>query len=74
MKEDALLTSKPEPTNEAYAIAKICGLKLCEFYRQQYSCVPFCNANESVRIRGLLPPRIRMIPYDPADTYGQGKW
>ena len=36
MKEDALLTSKPEPTNEAYAIAKICGLKLCEFYRQQY--------------------------------------
>ena len=27
MKEDALLTSKPEPTNEAYAIAKICGPK-----------------------------------------------
>ena len=25
-----------EPTNEAYAIAKIAGLKLCQFYRQQY--------------------------------------
>jgi GDP-L-fucose synthase len=34
--EDALLTGPLEPTNEAYAIAKIAGLKLCEAYRRQY--------------------------------------
>jgi len=34
--EDALLTSALEPTNEPYAIAKIAGLKLCEYYRKQY--------------------------------------
>lgn len=33
--EDALLTGPLEPTNEAYAIAKIAGLKLCAAYRQQ---------------------------------------
>lgn len=38
MKEDALLTSSLEKTNEAYAVAKIAGLKLCEFYQQQYGC------------------------------------
>ena len=36
MQETALLTSSLEPTNEAYAIAKIAGLKLCQFYRSQY--------------------------------------
>lgn len=36
--EDSLLTGPLEPTNEAYAIAKIAGLKLCEFYRRQYGC------------------------------------
>tara|TARA_R110000850_G_scaffold55877_15_gene132070 strand:- start:1527 stop:2459 length:933 start_codon:yes stop_codon:yes gene_type:complete len=39
IKEDYLLTSALEPTNEAYAIAKIAGLKLCEFYRQQHGCL-----------------------------------
>jgi GDP-L-fucose synthase len=34
--EDSLLTSPLEPTNEAYAIAKIAGLKMCQFYNQQY--------------------------------------
>lgn len=34
--EDALLTGPLEKTNEAYAIAKIAGLKMCEYYRQQY--------------------------------------
>jgi len=34
--EDSLLTGALEPTNEAYAIAKIAGLKLCEAYRRQY--------------------------------------
>ncbi len=36
MKEDALLTSSLEPTNEAYALAKICGIKLCQAYARQY--------------------------------------
>ncbi len=36
IQESSLLTSSLEPTNEAYAIAKIAGLKLCEFYRRQY--------------------------------------
>jgi GDP-L-fucose synthase len=36
--EDALLTGPLEPTNEAYAIAKIAGIKLCQSYRRQYGC------------------------------------
>lgn len=38
MKEEALLTGPLEPTNEAYAVAKIAGIKLCQAYRQQYGC------------------------------------
>ena len=38
MTEDALLTGALEPTNEAYAIAKIAGLKLAAAYRTQYGC------------------------------------
>ena len=38
MKEDSLLTGLLEPTNEAYAIAKIAGIKLCQMYRKQYGC------------------------------------
>lgn len=34
--EDALLTGPLEPTNDAYALAKIAGIKLCETYRKQY--------------------------------------
>lgn len=37
--EEALLTSPLEPTNEAYALAKIVGLKLCQYYRRQYGVV-----------------------------------
>jgi GDP-L-fucose synthase len=36
MTEDALLTGSLEPTNEAYALAKICGIKLCQAYCKQY--------------------------------------
>ena len=36
IKEESLLTSALETSNEAYAIAKISGLKMCEFYRRQY--------------------------------------
>ncbi len=38
MSEDQLLTGTLEPTNEPYAIAKIAGIKMCEAYRDQYSC------------------------------------
>ena len=37
MKEDCLLTSALEKTNEAYALAKISGLKYCEYLNRQYS-------------------------------------
>jgi GDP-L-fucose synthase len=36
MPEDCLLSSSLEPTNEAYALAKITGLKLCQHYRREY--------------------------------------
>lgn len=36
MKEDCLLTSELEKTNEAYALAKISGLKYCEYLNRQY--------------------------------------
>jgi GDP-L-fucose synthase len=48
MKEEYLLTGKLEPTNEGYAIAKICGLKLCENYNKQYG-TNFIN---------LMPPNM----------------
>ena len=38
MKEDYLLSGYLEPTNEAYSIAKIAGIKLCQAYRKQYDC------------------------------------
>jgi GDP-L-fucose synthase len=36
IKEEYLLTDTLEPTNEAYAIAKIAGLKMCEYYKKQW--------------------------------------
>lgn len=36
MKEEYLMDGKLEPTNEAYALAKLSGLKMCQFYNQQY--------------------------------------
>jgi len=36
IKENALLTGPLEPTNEAYAIAKIAGIKLCQAYAREY--------------------------------------
>jgi len=45
IKEEYLLTGALEPTNDAYAIAKIAGIKLCQAYNKQYgtnfiSCMP----------------------------------
>jgi GDP-L-fucose synthase len=55
MPEDCLLTSALEPTNEAYAIAKIAGLKLCQFYRRQYG----------VMFHSAMPTNL----YGPGDNY-----
>lgn len=55
MREDCLLTSPLEPTNEAYAIAKIAGLKLCQHYRQQYG----------VLFHSAMPTNL----YGPGDNY-----
>jgi len=55
MPEDCLLTSELEPTNEPYAIAKICGLKLCQYYRKQYG----------VMFHSLMPTNL----YGPGDNY-----
>ena len=53
--EDQLLTSPLEKTNEAYAIAKIAGLKLCEYYRRQYG----------VLFHSAMPTNL----YGPGDNY-----
>lgn len=38
LKEEYLLTGPLEPTNEAYAIAKIAGIRMCQAYRRQHGC------------------------------------
>lgn len=47
MKEEALLTGPLESTNEAYAVAKIAGIKLCQAYSRQYGVefIPAIPAN-----------------------------
>jgi GDP-L-fucose synthase len=42
IREECLLAGPLEPTNEAYAVAKIAGLKMCEYYNRQYG-VPFIS-------------------------------
>lgn len=53
--EEELLTGALEPTNEAYALAKITGLKLCQYYRQQYG----------VMFHSAMPTNL----YGPGDNY-----
>ncbi|HEY8900333.1 MAG TPA: GDP-L-fucose synthase [Chthoniobacterales bacterium] len=55
MTEECLLTSELEPTNEPYAIAKITGLKLCQYYRKQYG----------VLFHSAMPTNL----YGPGDNY-----
>ncbi len=55
MPESSLLTGPLEPTNEAYAIAKIAGLKLCEYYRKQHG----------VLFHAAMPTNL----YGPGDNY-----
>jgi GDP-L-fucose synthase len=68
MKEEELLTGPLEPTNEAYAIAKIAGIKLCQAYRKQYgsafiSAMPTnlygTNDNFDLNASHVLPAMIR---------------
>jgi GDP-L-fucose synthase len=55
IREEYLLTGALEPTNEAYAIAKIAGIKLCEYYHKQYGC----------RFISAMPTNL----YGPGDNY-----
>lgn len=55
IRESSLLTGPLEPTNEAYALAKICGLKLCQYYRQQFG----------VLFHSVMPTNL----YGPGDNY-----
>ncbi len=55
MTEEALLTGPLEATNEAYALAKIAGLKLCQFYRRQHGAL----------FHSAMPTNL----YGPGDNY-----
>ena len=55
IREDALLTGRPDPTNEPYAIAKIAGIKLCESYNRQHD----------TDFRSVMPTNL----YGPGDNY-----
>lgn len=55
IREEYLLSGPLEPTNEAYAIAKIAGIKMCEYYLKQYGC----------RFISAMPTNL----YGPGDNY-----
>jgi GDP-L-fucose synthase len=55
IREESLLTGQLEQTNEAYAIAKIAGVKLCQYYRRQYG----------VNYTSVMPTNL----YGPGDNY-----
>ena len=55
MAESCLMTGQLAPSNEAYAIAKIAGLKMCQFYRKQYG----------VTFHSAMPTNL----YGPGDNY-----
>lgn len=68
IKEEYLLSGYLEPTNEAYALAKISGLKMCQFFKRQYgdnfiSCMPTNlygpNDNFDLETSHVMPALIR---------------
>lgn len=87
IREDYLLTGPLEKTNEAYALAKITGLKSCEYYRRQYGC-DFISAmptnlygpNDNFDLAGshVLPALIRkfheakLAKQDEVEIWGSG--
>ena len=81
MKEDALLTSPLEYTNEPYAIAKIAGLKMCESFNLQYGTNYIAvmptnlygpNDNFHLENSHVLPAMIRKIHL--AKCLNEGDW
>ena len=81
MKEDALLTSPLEYTNEPYAIAKIAGLKMCESFNLQYGTNYIAvmptnlygpNDNFHLENSHVLPAMIRKIHL--AHCLKEGNW
>ncbi|MDY0338197.1 MAG: GDP-L-fucose synthase [Acholeplasmataceae bacterium] len=88
IKEEYLLSGYLEPTNEAYAIAKIAGIEMCKFYRRQYGCnfisvMPTnlygINDNFDPATSHVLPALIRKIHeaktnnLDSVTIWGSGK-
>lgn len=70
IKENELLNGSLEPTNEAYAVAKIAGLEMCKFFKRQYgdnfiSCMPTNlygpNDNFDLKTSHVMPALIRKI-------------
>lgn len=70
IKENELLTGSLEPTNEAYAVAKIAGLEMCKFFKRQYgdnfiSCMPTNlygpNDNFDLETSHVMPALIKKI-------------
>lgn len=59
IKESELLTGKLERTNEAYAVAKIAGIKMCESYNRQY------GESHGIDYRCVMPTNL----YGPGDNY-----
>lgn len=81
MKEEALLTSELEYTNEPYAIAKIAGLKMCESFSLQYGCNYIAvmptnlygpNDNFHLENSHVLPAMIRKVYL--AKCLNEGDW
>jgi GDP-L-fucose synthase len=88
IKEDQLLSGKLEETNDAYAIAKIAGIKLCESYRSEYgfnaiSAMPTnlygINDNFNLESSHVIPALINKFTYakknnlDEVVCWGSGK-
>jgi GDP-L-fucose synthase len=64
IKEEYLLTAPLEPTNEGYALAKIVGLRMCEYYRKQYgfNAISLMPANLYGPNDNFIPEHGHVIP------------
>ena len=64
IKEEYLLSGKLEPTNEGYALAKIAGLRMCEYYTRQYgfNTISLMPANLYGPNDNFNPDRCHVIP------------
>ncbi len=88
IKEEHLLTGKLEETNDAYAIAKIAGVKMCEAYNKQYNLEYIClmptnlygpNDNYDLKYSHFFPALIKKVylakkkGQKKIDVWGNGK-